>query len=185
MTAYEQRPTAGEPYHRPADGHASAVPYEARPYQGLRAGIVSRVLANTIDAGVLMVILGALYLAVTAGRFVLNPTSFTFPAPRYGLVLVVGAVILTGYFALSWATTGRTYGDRVLGLRVISHGGGRLGYLRALLRALACVLFPVGLFWIVLSSASLSVQDLALRTSVVYDWELRVPPPTRPAPSGT
>jgi uncharacterized RDD family membrane protein YckC len=173
MTAYEQRPAAGGPSHRPAEAHMSAVPYEARAYQGLRAGIVSRLLANSIDAGVLMLTLGALYLTVAAGRFVLSPRSFTFPSPSYGLMLSLGLVILVAYLALSWVTTGRTYGDQVLGLRVISHGGGRLGYLHALLRALACVVFPVGLFWIVVSSANLSLQDLVLRTSVVYDWEMR------------
>jgi hypothetical protein len=36
-------------------------------------------------------------------------------------------------------------------------------------RALLCVLFPVGLLWVLLSGENRSVQDVVLRTSVVYD----------------
>jgi hypothetical protein len=32
------------------------------------------------------------------------------------------------------------------------------------------VAFPVGLFWIVVSRDNRSVQDLLLRSAVVYDW---------------
>jgi uncharacterized RDD family membrane protein YckC len=182
MTASEQQHPAGGSYSRPAEAHASAIPYEARAYQGLRAGIVSRLLANTIDAGVLVVVLGALYLAVAAGLFLLRPASFDFPTLPFRGVLLLGGVILVVYLTLSWVATGRTYGDRVLGLRVVNRRGDRLGYTAALLRALACVVFPLGLFWIVVSTANLSLQDLVLRTSVVYDWELRTPPSERQAP---
>jgi uncharacterized RDD family membrane protein YckC len=43
----------------------------------------------------------------------------------------------------------------------------------ALLRALACVLFPLGLLWVAFSRDLRSVQDIVLRTSVVYDWQHR------------
>jgi hypothetical protein len=36
-----------------------------------------------------------------------------------------------------------------------------------------CAFVPVGLFWVAVSSQSRSVQDLFLRTSVVYDWQPR------------
>jgi hypothetical protein len=41
-----------------------------------------------------------------------------------------------------------------------------------------CVLFPILLFWVVLSRENRSVQDVLLRTSVVYDWSVH-PPPAR------
>ena len=38
-----------------------------------------------------------------------------------------------------------------------------------------CVVFPIGLLWCVVSEENRSVQDLLLRTSVIYDWSVRVP----------
>jgi hypothetical protein len=40
----------------------------------------------------------------------------------------------------------------------------------AALRSAFCVLFPIGLFWVAVSGANRSVQDVVLRSSVVYDW---------------
>jgi hypothetical protein len=40
----------------------------------------------------------------------------------------------------------------------------------ALLRAAFCVFFPIGLLWCAGSRANRSVQDVVLRSSVVYDW---------------
>jgi len=41
------------------------------------------------------------------------------------------------------------------------------------------VFFPVGVFWVVLSPERRSVQDVVLRTVVVYDW--RTVEPGQPA----
>jgi hypothetical protein len=38
------------------------------------------------------------------------------------------------------------------------------------LRAAFCVAFAVGVFWVLVSSSNRSVQDVVLRTSVIYDW---------------
>ena len=72
---------------------------------------------------------------------------------------------------MGWALDGRTYGCHVLGLRVVSYRGSRMRPLGALLRAVFCVFFPIGLLWCAASRANRSVQDVVLRTSVVYDWE--------------
>jgi hypothetical protein len=53
--------------------------------------------------------------------------------------------------------------------RVRSSSRGRLGWWRAGLRALLCVIFPVGLFWSAVSRRR-SVQDVVMRSVVVYDW---------------
>ena len=79
-------------------------------------------------------------------------------------------VVTTIYLAVGWVTTGRTLGDQVAGLRVVRASGPLMGLVRALLRALLCVLFPIGLLWCVASRRKASVQDLLVRTSVVYDW---------------
>lgn len=159
----------------------STVPLEARPFQGERAGVVSRVLANTIDFGVLLAILGGLYIGWAALRLLIRGADFRFPTPEPLLVFLLGSLILGLYFAASWTTAGRTYGDHVLGLRVVNLRGRRMRIGGALLRAAFCVAFPIGLFWAVISRENRSIQDVVLRTSVIYDWEI-LPARARPDP---
>ena len=84
-----------------------------------------------------------------------------------------GAVVV--YLTLAWWIGGRTIGDRVMGLQVVRRRGGRLGSSGQLARAFLCVVFPIGLLWCAVDPARRSLQDLALRTSVVYNW---LPRPT-------
>ena len=147
------------------------VPVEARGFQGARAGIVSRLLANTIDFAVLLLILGAVYFGWSAVLFLRRGSAFRFPTVTYANVYVVGAIVFSLYFAILWWTTGRTYGDHVLGLRVVSRKGERLGLGISLVRGVLCVHFPFLLFWAAVNNRS--VQDVVVRTSVIYDWESR------------
>ena len=170
-----------EPVHHDVD----AVPREARGFQGLRAGIVTRTAANTVDFSVVVCVLVAGYAAWFAARFLLSPAHFSAPKPSPIAVLICGAVVLFGYFSASWATTGRTYGDHLLGLRVVDARGEPLRWRMSLARAAVCVVFPIGLFWSVVSPTSRSVQDTLLRTSVIYDWAAGVPvPPQRSSAPG-
>ena len=57
----------------------SPVPREARPYQGETAGVVTRVVANTIDALVVGVMVAACYLGLVSVKFLLDPRNFTWP----------------------------------------------------------------------------------------------------------
>ena len=153
----------------------SAVPKEARRYQGHPAGVVTRVVANTIDAAVVGVILGGSYLGFVSVTFLLDPLSFTWPEGNLLVSLTAALCLATAYLFLCWWMFGRSYGDQVMGLRVVGRRGRRLGPLRSLMRAAFCVFFPIGLFWCVVSPERRSVQDLVLWTRVVYDW---VPRPT-------
>lgn len=146
------------------------VPQAAREFQGQRAGIVSRVLANTVDFLVLVAVMLGGYLGLAALRFLINPAAFTFPQARPAWVLVIGGFLLGLYFWVAWATTGRTVGNKVMGLRVVSFRGRLMRWSGALLRAIFCVLLPIGLFWAIISRQNRSVQDTVLRTSVIYDW---------------
>ena len=123
-----------------------------------------------MDFGVVVVIVAAGYAAVAALRFLWNSRAFTFPAPGFGLLVAVGSVLMVLYLTACWTASGRTYGDHLLGLRVVGWRGRRLRPVGALLRAVLCVLFPIGLFWIAFSRGNRSVQDVLLRSSVVYDW---------------
>ena len=151
------------------------VPVQARPRQGHRAGIVTRCAAAVVDLVAACVGVLLLYAAWAAVAFLLSPRRFHFPDPGRGVLLTALLVLLTVYLAVAWATTGQTYGDRLLGLRVVNRHGRRLGAGLALVRAVLCVLLPVLLFWVVLSRQNRSVQDVLLRTSVVYDWTLQRP----------
>jgi uncharacterized RDD family membrane protein YckC len=86
---------------------------------------------------------------------------------------VSGAVfvaVATVYLTVAWARTGRTRGGSLLGLRVVSAQLGPLGWWRAAMRAVTYVVFPVGLLWSAVSPTRRSVQDLLVRSVVVYDW---------------
>jgi uncharacterized RDD family membrane protein YckC len=136
---------------------------------GTRAGLVTRSIANIADLVVVVLVVAGGYVAVAATRFLLSPTTFQFPAPSPGTLLLLGLWVQAVYFAVTWAVVGGTYGDRLLGLRVTDDRGARLGWRSCAARAVLCTLFPIGLLWVLVSRENRSVQDLLLRTSVVYD----------------
>jgi uncharacterized RDD family membrane protein YckC len=152
---------------------AASTPAHAYPrsYERRRAGVVTRFTAAAVDLVVMIVMLFAGYVIVIGFAFLLNPRSFSFPSEIGWSIPAAGFVLGVPYLTLCWHVAGRTYGNALLGLRVVNHRGGQLGLLAALLRAIACMLFPIGLVWVVVSSANRSVQDVLLRTSVVYDWQ--------------
>jgi uncharacterized RDD family membrane protein YckC len=78
-------------------------------------------------------------------------------------------VLLAAYWTVMWALSGRSYGDQLLGLRVVGPGRRRLHWSHAVARAVFCTVFPLGLLWVLLSPRNRSVQDVVLRTAVVYD----------------
>ena len=156
----------------PVPPKVDAVPWEARGFQGQRAGVVTRTVANVVDFLVVVAVLACGYAAWCALKFLVNPTQFSFPKPSFILQLICFEVVLFVYFTASWATTGRTFGDHQLGLRVVNAHGERLGWLGAVIRAGFCAVLPIGLYWAVVSSTNRSVQDGVLRTSVVYDWTI-------------
>lgn len=154
-----------------SEGGVSPLPREARPFQGRRAGIVSRTIAAVIDCGVVVAILVVAYAGLAGLRFLVDPRSFSFPDTSLLLSLTAGFVVLVFYLTTAWTFGGRSYGNHVMGLRVVGVHGRRLRLPGAFLRALLCVLVPIGLLWCAVSPANRSLQDLVLRTSVVYDWQ--------------
>ena len=161
---------------------SSEVPSPASGMQGMHAGLVSRLVANTVDALVAALFLGAGYLGVVLFRLVTDRRTFTWPAPSFTTLFVLFEIVLALYLGLTWSATGRSAGKQVMGLRVVDHRGARMHLLRALLRALFCVAFPVGLLWVAVNRANHSVQDIVLRSSVIYDWRRHAPTP-EPSPA--
>jgi uncharacterized RDD family membrane protein YckC len=146
---------------------ASPVPREARPYQGHRAGLVSRGMAAVVDGLVVVLVLTVSYLGLNGARFVVDPRSFSFVSVSGAFLLAAGLVVATLYLAGAWAGAGRSYGCHVLGLRVVDRRGRKPGPLVALARAGTCVIFPIGLAWCAVGAARRSLQDLLLGTCVI------------------
>ena len=143
----------------------------ATSLQGARAGLVSRLVANVIDAIVIVVLISIAYLTVAGLTFFFDPQAFKFPKPHLLLTTGLSTGVTAVYLGLGWWISGRTPGKQVVGLRVVTVGGASVGLGRSIARAAACVLFPLGFVWTVFSRRQASVQDLLLNTAVIYDWE--------------
>lgn len=148
----------------------AVIPRQARPYQGHRAGLVSRLTANTIDFVLIVVAMTGMYLGVCGLIFLWNPPKFRFPSLSSIPILLVGGVVLVGYLTACWVSTGRTYGDFILGIRVVDRRGTRMRFTTAAARAVFCAVFPIGILYVAISPKNRSVQDLVLRSYVIYDW---------------
>lgn len=148
---------------------AQRVPPGARPYQGNRAGIFSRVSADLIDVVAVSVLMVVSYFALLAAEFIFFPGS-TLDQPSPYVFLAVGYLVMWIYWTWSWATTGRSLGKGVMGLRVVNHDGNRVRWGVSALRSIFCLVFIPGILWTVVSNRNRSVQDVVLRTSVVHDW---------------
>ena len=146
------------------------VPQGARPYQGTNAGVATRVAAAAID--VVLVALGLLagYGGYVGLRLLLDPRGYRLPDPSLAGGMTAFFVVLVLYLSVLWGTTGRTYGDHVMGITVMGGHGSRLGPIRAFVRAVLYAVFPLGLLWCAISAKRHSLQDVVLRTQVVYAW---------------
>ena len=154
---------------------SASAPAVARELQGQRAGVVSRFLADAIDLLVIVAAMVGVYFAVSGARFLLHPRRFSWPEASALYLSTLGWILLVVYLTIGWAGTGRTWGKSVLGLRVVSSRDVGLPLWRAFVRATLCALFPIGLFWSAISSRNESVQDLLVRTTVIYDWGPKLP----------
>jgi uncharacterized RDD family membrane protein YckC len=143
---------------------------------------VTRTVAMIID--IAAVALGAVvvYLGWLGIRFLIRPRRFDLGQINLRSVIVIAWVLALVMLTAGWDSRGRTVGGRVLGLRVTRIGGGDLGFVRALFRAVLYMVFPIGLFWCAFSTRQASIQDLIVRTEVRYDWRARADDPI-PGPS--
>ena len=151
-----------------------AIPEDARDFQGERAGFATRFLSSVIDVALVTVLMMAIWLGIEILQLIFTP-GVEVDSPRAATLVVWGYVITTLYWTASWATSGRSLGAWVMGVRVVSRKGERLSWPIALARAAFSVGFPFGILWALVSKRNRSVQDVVLRTIVIYDWSLRAP----------
>ncbi|MFI0235866.1 RDD family protein [Streptomyces sp. NPDC016845] len=133
------------------------------------AGIVSRGVAGLLDALVVAVTAVTVQLGLACALLLVEGPPFRVPEASGWLWGALGWAFAVCYLGGSWATTGQTVGDRLLGVRVGDRAGGRLGMPRSLLRAVLSVSFPLGLLWVPFSRRRAAVQDLIARSGVRYD----------------
>lgn len=152
---------------------ASSVAAKAQITAGNRAGIVSRVAANGIDWLVLQIIYFSILGAIALTQFLISGNDIKFPQPHFGVTVAVEWFILILYLGSGWASSGRTVGKSVFGLRVVRNDGRELPPSRAFARAFLCATFYFLLLWVVLGRKNQGVYDIVLRTSCVYDWAPR------------
>lgn len=134
------------------------------------AGIVSRGIGSALDVVVVIMILGMLYLFTLLLDLLFTTGSFSAPSPNILFSGIATYAVILIYLTVCWTVSGRTVGAVAMGLEVVSRNGTRLGPSRALLRALFCAFFPIGLAWVAVDRRRRSIQDMVLRSRVIYAW---------------
>jgi uncharacterized RDD family membrane protein YckC len=141
------------------------------------AGIATRGIALAVDAGVanlVFLMLAALFGLIGSLVGDLRPQWLVALLAATGWALIVG-----GYFTLFWVATGQTPGMRLMHLRVVTSGGGRVGFVRALIRlaglVLAIIPLGAGFLPVLFDERRRALQDLLARTLVVYTDEVITP----------
>ena len=145
--------------------------------QGNYSGAVSRLVAYGLD----LVISSFLFtVAVAAVNFVVSILighSVHWGRSNSVVVSALYGVWLFLYFAYCWATTGRTPGMVVMGIRVVRADGGHAEAWRAVVRTLVLPI-SVAFWWLSLPLVLVQREhqaphDLAAGTVVVYAWDAR------------
>ena len=98
-----------------------------------------------LDVVVAVVVVLIAYLGLSAFRFVLRPRVFRWPEVGTFRLSASAVALFVLYLTAGWSITGRTVGKQVMGLRAVRTDGSRIGVGRALIRAILCTFFPVGL----------------------------------------
>ena len=132
------------------------------------AGIVSRGVAAVVDFLVVGMMLAALYLGLVLTRLAVHSTAFSFPSLNVVFSSAVAFVVSVLYLVACWSVSGCTAGAVLMGLRVVGRRRNRLTFPVALVRAVAYVLFPVGLLWVAVDRQRRSLQDIVFGSRVVY-----------------
>ena len=170
FSEYEALSASGQSVHV----DETAVPREARPFQGHRAGAVTRGLAALFDLGIVVVAVILINAFAAILRFIIFRTA-GLDLPEVQWSIAFGAVLLWGSWTWGWAITGRSFGGHIMGLRVVNHAGGQLGWASAAVRAVFCAAVPIGLLWAFVSRKNRSLQDVVMQTSVIHDWVMTIP----------
>jgi uncharacterized RDD family membrane protein YckC len=159
--------------------------------QGYYAGFTSRAVALIIDMAIIALVTAVVMAAMTlffdlpsVQRFivwlnsVLPGIDLLFvgltSAPFGGLFFLLFQYL---YFVFFFSTTGQTVGKAIMGLRVVTIDGKRMGVKRSFIRTLCYTisLAPLGLgfLWVLGEDRRRAWHDKLARTYVLYVWDAR------------
>lgn len=159
--------------------------------QGYYAGFASRAVAIIIDYAFILVIGFIVLLALdifidlaAVQRFIqwlnsllpgIDRLFSELTGARFGAVFMLVWQYL--YFVFLFSTTGQTVGKAIMGLRVVTIDGQRMGVKRSFVRTLcyALSLAPLGLgfLWVLGEDRRRAWHDKIARTYVLYVWDAR------------
>jgi uncharacterized RDD family membrane protein YckC len=144
--------------------------------QGHYAGAATRLLAYALDQTVATGTYTAGVAAVSWLVSLLMPPDIKI-APFVGLAGFFYLVWLALYFGYPWATSGKSLGMAVLGLRVVAEDGSPLAPKRAIVRVLTFPLgfltLGIGFLGILFNRERQAIYDKIAHSAVVYDWDAR------------
>jgi uncharacterized RDD family membrane protein YckC len=116
--------------------------------------------------------MSALYGGLVLIRLVYSPAAFSLPSLNVVFSTLVTFAVAVVYLTGCWTVSGSTAGAVVMGLRVVGRRSQQVRLLVGLLRAIGCVVFPIGLLWVIVDRRRRSLQDIAFRTRVIYSRPL-------------
>src|SRR5262245_19565924 len=164
----QSRGTGRGPPFRPRQNHANAM-NAAVPVAGARAGFVTRLAALIADLIIVWVALRGTLSLLRVIEHALR--RFAPPVSVSNMLLVSGPVITCLYCIVLWWLRGQTPGKWLLGIRVVTVGGGRVGIVRAAVRfagyLLSALPFYLGFFWVP-GRERRGFHDRLAGTEVVY-----------------
>jgi uncharacterized RDD family membrane protein YckC len=144
--------------------------------QGHYAGPVTRAGAFVLD----QTVVGgsfALAAALLAWTWDLMTAEEVSPSVSPWLTLAVFSVWWFLYYAYPWATSGKTLGMALLGIRVVRRDGAparpRDALIRPLGLALSLASLGVGFIGVLIGREHRGLHDVVAGTVVVYDWDAR------------
>jgi uncharacterized RDD family membrane protein YckC len=159
--------------------------------QGYYAGFTSRAVAIIIDIALVSlvsaVVIGAMSLFFdlpSIKRFIVWLNSMLpgiaqvfvwLTGPRFAAIFYILFSYL--YFIFFFSTTGQTVGKAIMGLRVVTTDGKRMGVKRSFIRTLCYTLslMPLGLgfLWVLGEDRRRAWHDKIAHTYVLYVWDAR------------
>lgn len=143
---------------------------------GRVAGFISRLVAFSIDAVLVVLTVGVLSWVITQIEIVFEsflPRDFNLHG---GFLFAIPFVVALYYIGL-WALTGATVGKSLLGLRVVGADGFPPSIGRSIIRfigyGLSAIVFFLGFIWILFDNEHRGWHDELAGTWVIYDFHRR------------
>ena len=159
--------------------------------QGYYAGFASRAVAIIIDFAIISlvsaVVIGAMSLFFdlpSIKRFIFWLDS-VLPGIAQVFIWLTGpgfaglfyVLFMYLYFIFFFSTTGQTVGKAIMGLRVVTTDGKRMGVKRSFIRTLCYTLslapFGLGFLWVLGEDRRRAWHDKIAHTYVLYVWDAR------------